>query len=148
MVDDMLLRFNLHTTFTYFINSKVEHNYLKCMFSSATTCKVHYTYADLLSIANTRNYIQSTSDHFLFLENPISTTNITNIDEAIAALSDNILTYFLTNSAPANATIKYYVDPVIDLSTSPPSSPKKNIQQTSSTDNMLPNQFNRPKMYL
>jgi len=39
MVDDMLLHFNLPTTFTYFINSKVENKYLKCMFSSATTCK-------------------------------------------------------------------------------------------------------------
>ena len=101
MVDDMLLHFNLHTTFTYFINSKVENNYLKCMFSSATTCQVHYTYADLLSIANTLNYIQSISDHFLFLENPISTTNITNINEAVAALSDNILTYILTNPPPS-----------------------------------------------
>ena len=138
MVDDMLLRFNLQTTFTYFINSNIENNYLKCMFSSSTTCKVHYTYADLLSIANTSNYIQYASDHFLFLENPISTTNITNINEAITALSDNILTYFLNHSASVNATIKYYVEPVLDLSNSPPSSPKHNFQQTSSADNMLP----------
>ncbi len=108
------------------------------MFSSSTTHKVHYTYTDLLSIANTRNYIQHTSDHFLFLESPVSATNVTNINEALTALSDNILTYFLNNPASINATIKYYVEPLIDLQETPPSSPKQNNQQTSSADNMLP----------
>ena len=140
MVDDMLLRFNLQTTFTYFISSSREVNYLRCMFSTSTTHKVHYTYTDLLAIIHTNSFIQYTSDHFLFSDHTLTPALLLiSINEAFADLSNSILNYFLDNPTYINATIHYHVDPPMDLVT-PPSSPKHTYRQSHapSADNLLP----------
>ena len=139
MMDDMLLHFNLQTTFTYFINSSREKNYLQCMFSTSTTHKVHYTYTDILTFIDTNSSIQHTSDHFLFSDYSLSPDSLLNsINEAVTDLSNNILNYFLDNPTYIKATIQYHVDPPIDLIT-PPSSPKLTYQKSHApyADNLL-----------
>ena len=132
-MDDMLLHFNLQTTFTYFINSSREKNYLQCMFSTSTTQKVHYTYTDILTIIDTNNFIQHTSDRFLFSDHSLSPDFLLNsINEAFTDLSNNILNYFLDNPTYIKATIQYHVDQPIDLIT-PPSSPKLTYQKSHAT---------------
>jgi hypothetical protein len=93
-LDDIFLRFNLQTTFTYFTTSDKDTNYLKCMFSSSTTHRVHYTYLELLSMIKTKYFIQYCADNFFFLEDPKPTILLTCMNEAISVLADNILTYF------------------------------------------------------
>jgi len=135
--DDFLLRFNIHTTFTYFINSNQHPNYLKCMFSSSTKNKVHYSYIELLSLVKTNSFIQHSSDHFFFLEQPNPHTLLTSINEATIDLAHNILTYFLQNPSAINATIKYYVAPCMDLRT-PTQSPIRPSSPSTRQSSLLP----------
>ena len=130
-LDDIFLRFNLHTTFTYFTTSDQYTNYLKCMFSSSTTHRVHYTFLELLSMIKTKFFIQYCADHFFFLEDPKPTILLTCMDEAISDLAANILTYFLENPIAINATIKYHATPYVDLTTPTPSPTRTSPQPPS-----------------
>ena len=88
----------------------------------------------------TDNFIQFTSDHFLFSDHTLTPIQLlVSINEAFTDLSNSILDYFLDNPTYINATIQYHVEPQIDLIT-PPSSPKHTTHQspTPSADNLLP----------